>query len=61
MPAWKYSRHLRRLYEILDYKDPFYYNIGIVTNKEQQMNGYWIFDEYEDDWVYVPSAEELAQ
>ncbi len=22
--------------------------------------GYWIFDEYEDDWVYIPSAEELS-
>jgi hypothetical protein len=26
-----------------------------------EMNGYWIFDEYEDDWVYVPSAEELSE
>jgi hypothetical protein len=26
-----------------------------------QMNeGYWIFDEYEDDYVYIPSAEELS-
>jgi hypothetical protein len=24
------------------------------------MKGYWVFDEYEDDYVYVPSAEELA-
>jgi hypothetical protein len=24
-------------------------------------NGYWFFDEYEDEWVYVPSADELAQ
>jgi len=23
-------------------------------------NGYWYFDEYEDDWVYVPSADELS-
>jgi len=22
--------------------------------------GYWIFDEYEDEYVYIPSAEELA-
>jgi len=24
------------------------------------MNGYWYFDEYEDDYVYVPSADELS-
>jgi hypothetical protein len=29
-------------------------------NKGGIMNGYWYFDEYEDDWVYVSSAEELA-
>jgi len=22
--------------------------------------GYWIFDEYEEEYVYIPSAEELA-
>ncbi len=32
-----------------------------VINKENKMKkGYWYFDEYEDDWVYVPSSEELA-
>jgi len=24
------------------------------------MNGYWYFDEYEDEYVYVPSANELS-
>ena len=24
------------------------------------LEGYWIFDVYEDEYVYVPSAEELA-
>jgi len=24
------------------------------------MNAYWYFDEYENEWVYVPSADELS-
>jgi hypothetical protein len=31
-----------------------------VTNKEQIV-GYWIYVEDEEDYVYIPSAEELAQ
>ena len=32
-----------------------------LNNKGNKMkSGYWIFDEYEDEWVYVPSADELA-
>lgn len=24
------------------------------------LEGYWIFDEYEDEYIYIPTAEELA-
>ena len=24
-------------------------------------NGYWYFDEYENDWVYVPFVDELSK
>jgi hypothetical protein len=24
------------------------------------LQGYWIFDTYEDEYVYIPTAEELA-
>jgi hypothetical protein len=24
------------------------------------LEGYWIFDVYEDEYVYIPSAEELV-
>jgi hypothetical protein len=24
------------------------------------LEGYWIFDVYEDEYVYIPTAEELA-
>jgi hypothetical protein len=27
--------------------------------KQKMKNGYWYFDAYEDDWVYVPSVDEL--
>jgi hypothetical protein len=29
--------------------------------QEYEKQGYWIYDEYEEDYVYIPSAEELAQ
>jgi hypothetical protein len=31
----------------------------VIDDKEMNMNGYWYFDEYEDEYVYVPSADEL--